>query len=308
MAAPSPASLRDLYVPPSNAWSFVPPALAHDNSTSAGNAPLAGSSSSNQWSTRTAPSNPLFDLGSSLAGDDSGLDVASLAKELLASLLLQYATNALVQPWEVGKTLLQVQWVPRETGDVVHDAAEDVDDEAELSDSSNDDSYFADPPCWKKARRPDYVIPVGSADGTWGMMKKVASFRGEGWLALWKGLLTTAVQNALSSALQPLIYSLLQSIFSPLLPSLSSFGTPSVLLPVASQVLTGFLLSPLDLVRTRLIVQSSVPRHRTYSGPLDALRQILAHEGGLRGAYLHPHLLIPTLLDSTLHALFTRFV
>ncbi|OSD05896.1 mitochondrial carrier [Trametes coccinea BRFM310] len=325
MAAPSPASLRDLYVPPSNAWSFVPPALAPENSTAAGHPPLSGpSSSAHQWSTRTAPSNPLFDLGSSLAGDDSGLDVASLAKELLASLLLQYATNALAQPWEVGKTLLQVQWVPRDTGDVVHDGADPVDDEGELSDSSNDDSYFADPSAEKPPKplraadeqgyiirqsvleegtQPDYVIPVGSADGTWGMMKKVAGFRTEGWLALWKGLFTTAVQNALSAALQPLIYSLLQSIFSPLSPSLSSLGTPSVLLPVASQVLTGFLLSPLDLIRTRLIVQSSVPRHRTYSGPLDALRQILAHEGGLRGAYLHPHLLIPTLLDSTLHAL-----
>ena len=51
------------------------------------------------------------------------------------------------------------------------------------------------------------------------------------------------------------------------------------------------------------MVQSSVPRHRTYSGPIDAFRQILAQEGGLRGVYLHPHLLIPTLFDRTLRAL-----
>lgn len=97
-------------------------------------------------------------------------------------------------------------------------------------------------------------------------------------------------------------------MFSPFSPSFSSatgssFGPTSVLLPVASQVLTGFLLSPLDLVRTRLIVQSSVARHRTYSGPIDALRQILAQEGGVRGVYLHPHLLVPTLLEYTLRAL-----
>lgn len=51
------------------------------------------------------------------------------------------------------------------------------------------------------------------------------------------------------------------------------------------------------------MVQSSVPRHRTYSGPIDAFRQVLAHEGGFRGVYLHPHLLIPTLFDCTLRAL-----
>lgn len=67
--------------------------------------------------------------------------------------------------------------------------------------------------------------------------------------------------------------------------------------------MTGFILSPLDLVRTRLIVQSSVPRHRTYSGPIDALQQILEQEGGLSGVYLHPHLFFPTIVDCTLRAL-----
>jgi mitochondrial fusion and transport protein UGO1 len=35
--------------------------------------------------------------------------------------------------------------------------------------------------------RPEYVIPVGSADGAWGMIKCVGRFRGEGWMSLWKG-------------------------------------------------------------------------------------------------------------------------
>ena len=68
-------------------------------------------------------------------------------------------------------------------------------------------------------------------------------------------------------------------------------------------MLTGFILSPLDLIRTRLIVQSSHPRYKTYTGPIDALRKILAEEGGLKGVYLHPHLLIPTLLDCTLRSI-----
>ncbi|KAH9912247.1 mitochondrial carrier [Epithele typhae] len=324
MAVPAPASLRDLYTTPSNAWSFVPPPLTQDNST---NPPLSGpSSSTQQWSTRTSP-NPLFGLSPSLT-DDSGLDITSLAKELCLAALLQYSTAAIAQPWEVGRTLLQVQWVPRDPADISPEAgAENLEDEGELSDSSSNenDSYFADPTSDKPARpprpadesgyvirqsvldegtQPEYIIPVGSADGAWGMIKRVGRFRAEGWLALFKGLLTSAVSTALSRTLQPIIYSVLESIFSPITPaSPYSYGPTSVLLPVASQVLTGFILSPLDLVRTRLMVQSSVPRYRTYSGPIDALRQILAQEGGLRGVYLHPHLFIPTLFDCTLRAL-----
>lgn len=81
---------------------------------------------------------------------------------------------------------------------------------------------------------------------------------------------------------------------------MSPFHQPPILLPVASHVLTGFILSPLDLIRTRLVVQSFSGRHRTYSGPLDALHKILRDEGGLKGIYFHPNLLIPTLLDSAL--------
>jgi fusion and transport protein UGO1 len=80
----------------------------------------------------------------------------------------------------------------------------------QLSDSSNDnDSYFTDPNAaprtgfsasrqpdeqghvrrsvLEEGTRPEYIIPVGSANGVWGMMRRVGHFRGEGWLALWKG-------------------------------------------------------------------------------------------------------------------------
>ena len=39
----------------------------------------------------------------------------------------------------------------------------------------------------EEGTRPEYVIPVGSASGVWGMIKRVGRFRSEGWLALWKG-------------------------------------------------------------------------------------------------------------------------
>lgn len=81
---------------------------------------------------------------------------------------------------------------------------------------------------------------------------------------------------------------------------MSPFHQPPVILPITSHVLTGLILSPLELIRTRLIVQSYNNRYRTYTGPFDALHKILRDEGGLKGIYFHPNLLIPTLLDSAL--------
>jgi fusion and transport protein UGO1 len=105
------------------------------------------------------------------------------------------------------------------------------------------------------------------------------------------------VKEMLSSTLQPLIDGFLQAVF---FPSLSPFHQPPLILPVASHLITGFILSPLDLIRTRLIVQSFTSRYRHYSGPIDAFKQITRDEGGLKGMYLHPQLLIPTIVDSAI--------
>jgi len=152
-----------------------------------------------------------------------------LLKALIASAVLGYTTTAIAMPWEVGKCLLQVQWVPRDVEQVddseppTEEVAEEISD-----DESGEESYFADPlnsvssrfpvphaadeqgyvvrrNVMEESTRPDYVIPVGSADGVWAMMKKLGQFRGEGWLALWKGLLTECITELLSSAMQPLI-------------------------------------------------------------------------------------------------------
>ena len=113
-------------------------------------------------------------------------------------------------------------------------------------------------------------------------------------------LLTSTLTEILSGGLQPLLHSLFEGMLMPNPGSPSSFRTP-VLIPLASHLLTGFILSPLDLVRTRLMVQSA--RYPTYSGPIDALRKILKHEGGIRGVYFHPHLFLPTIIDCTLRPL-----
>ncbi|KAF8446242.1 mitochondrial carrier domain-containing protein [Boletus edulis BED1] len=308
-------SLRDLYNPPSTQWSFFPPPSSSVPKQSATNASFP----SYQWTNRPAP-NSIFDLSSSLSvGEASSLDVSLLFRSLVASALLQYSSTAMAMPLEVGKLLLQIQWVPKDA--LTQEPEDEAEEEAEILSlaTNEEDSYFVEPgtvPTHRPApklvddrgymirtsvmedgTRPEYIISVGSASTSWGMIKRLINFHGEGWLSLWKGLLTSCIHDVAFANLQPLVDSVLHSLF---LSSQSGFYRPSPLLPVASHVLTGFLLSPLDLIRTRLIAQSSMPRYKTYGGPIHALSDILANEGGLRGIYLHPHLLIPTVLETGL--------
>ncbi|KAG1749725.1 mitochondrial carrier domain-containing protein [Suillus paluster] len=315
------SSLRDLYNPASSAWAFVPPPPPMQNASAP--APAAPAMTTYQWTNRPAH-NSIFDLSPSLdLSEPSSLNVPLLLRSLVASALLQYTSTALVMPLEVGKLLLQIQWIPKDGPAPSGQAHEEEEAEEALSDSTNEDeSYFADPvashiqyPAPKPVddqgyvvrtsvledgTRPEYIIPVGSMNGAWDMVKRVAAFRGEGWLSLWKGLFTSCVHDVLFSNVQPLVDSLMHSVF---LSSASGLYRPPFLLPVASHVITGFLLSPLDLVRTRLISQSGMQRHRTYTGPFDALTQIIAQEGGIKSIYFHPQLFIPTILDNGLRPL-----
>lgn len=103
-------SLRDLYNPPSTQWSFIPPPSSSVPKQSTANASLA----SYQWTTRPG-ANSIFDLSPSLGiGEPSSVDFSLLFRSLVASALLQYSSTALAMPLEVGKLLLQVQWVPRD--------------------------------------------------------------------------------------------------------------------------------------------------------------------------------------------------
>lgn len=42
------------------------------------------------------------------------MEIKLLFKSLIAGAVLQYTSTALAMPFEVGKLLLQVQWVPRD--------------------------------------------------------------------------------------------------------------------------------------------------------------------------------------------------
>lgn len=105
----TPASLRDLYAPPPHAWSFAPPSA---NGTDAAPPPGAPAPAAYQWSRPGA--GPLLGLSGAAAQDEDGVDVKALLAGLLTAALLQYGTTAITMPWEVGRTCLQVQWIPRD--------------------------------------------------------------------------------------------------------------------------------------------------------------------------------------------------
>ncbi|GAA6048131.1 hypothetical protein JCM3770_003676 [Rhodotorula araucariae] len=295
------------------------------------------------------------DRYASLAGgdDSSGAGGAAAAaahaggamlRAFVTSSLLSFTGVAMVQPFEVGKTLAQVQWVPREGAELAWGVDEDAvgaEEAVEIDDEGDAEAYFEDlrtasapafqpPPMAGDAfpprptspggyltrggvdalgTRPEWIMPIVVQGGVWDMIKAVGRWKGEGWASLWKGQLTTCVLDGLTTAIQPFF---LSALTVALLPS-SSFSAlpliyapkpgPLLVLTTLSHTLTTVLLSPLDLVRTRLIVQSAQPQHRKYKGPLHALRTIVEEEGGVWTTYLHPNLLLPAVLEGIVRPL-----
>jgi fusion and transport protein UGO1 len=124
---------------------------------------------------------------------------------------------------------------------------------------------------------------------------------------LYTGAFTTFVLDVSTSTIQPIISSILSLAAPSALTSLPLPYAPhpyrSLTLLLSSHLLTGIIVSPLDLIRTRLIAQSTLPPHRKYKSPRNALSQILKEEGGWKTIYLHPNLFIPTVLDYTFRPL-----
>jgi hypothetical protein len=115
-AMTAPPSLRDLYNYPSSAWSFLPAPTPSSDTTSPAHSQVVSPTYQYQWSTRPSY-NSIFDLSPSIdLNERSSLNATLLFRSLLASAVLQYTSSAIAMPWEVGKLLLQVQWVPRDTG------------------------------------------------------------------------------------------------------------------------------------------------------------------------------------------------
>ncbi|KAL1406106.1 hypothetical protein Q8F55_007789 [Vanrija albida] len=319
-----PQSVRGLYTPPAEEWVFLPPTVSPPAAAAAQAQPA-------HLPTPFAPEDDdLTDLG--LPGP----------VQLFGS---QFFLTALGMPFDVGKTLLQVEYRPRKKyappevrDEQSREASRDWGAEEDtLSNPDEADVYFSDrlvapsgnfvpPPPPKSADASGYLEDtsptwllkddpdVSRGNGVWGMIRRVRATASEGLPALWKGQVVATLQGVLSTVLQPrihaLVFSAVPSSGAPLpldfpLTALPHPGLPLVL-QVASHALTQFILSPLELVKTRLIVApGSLP---STPSSVTILRRAIRDEGGFTGLYLAPNVLIPTLLEVTLKPLLSMAI
>lgn len=120
------------------------------------------------------------------------------------------------------------------------------------------------------------------------------------------GQLTSTILDALSGAIQPAILSFFHSFSSRPDAMTPPYSIGTLILPVLSHAVTAHLLSPLDLLRTRLICQplsSPAVSLPVSILPVAPLIHLISREGGLRATYTHSQLLIPSILDNTIRPL-----
>ncbi|ORX95611.1 mitochondrial carrier [Basidiobolus meristosporus CBS 931.73] len=258
------------------------------------------------------------------------------AKGLAAYAALKYFSTAIANPFEVGQTLLQVQYLPKD------DEQEEVNTEKEQSDDpyageeldEDDMEYFdvqmsstIDPSSgqekkqadhmgylirksvYDESTRPAYQLPPLDTN-TWGVIKALVRQPTEGWRSLWKGQFTNWLYDMTHLFLQPSLEGMLNDsfdLYDDTIPLVHlDNAAPNVATLVASHLAVGVLLSPLEVVRTRLIVQTSSKKHRKYQGPFHCLRTIIAEEGF--GSLYWSHNLLPTVIYHTISPLISNTI
>ncbi|KAI8327402.1 mitochondrial carrier domain-containing protein [Choanephora cucurbitarum] len=224
----------------------------------------------------------------------------------------KYFITMLTSPFEVGTTLLQVQYSPHQDVENPFHSDTDTDDEEgffrrpaslDMSRVRPDLSTMTSVSVYDDKNRPVHQMAPMEGGGVLEILNSIIKQSTEGWASLFKGQRVTWLYEMLRAVLRPALESSLNDIFGlyddtiPLL-HLDNV-TPNIATMVFSHVAVGILLSPLEIIRTRLVVQSASPLCRKYKGPFHALRLMLSEEGGLSGIYLNKNL-IPTILYHTI--------
>ncbi|KAA8910432.1 mitochondrial carrier domain-containing protein [Sphaerosporella brunnea] len=258
-------------------------------------------------------------------------------RRVLDQAILKYTSILISQPFEVAKTVLQCQYVPRkeggrskhhgprgDTATTEEDVGDSEEEEAkEESEEDNPWTTFETEVCFytqaslapdtgprkmtdragyvleekEAAPRPDYMIRKVNPSSVNDCLK--ALWAKEGVWGIWKGTNATFIHSVLVSTLEAWTTSFLSAVLSLPDPGVteiadSTHPLASLGVAVAASALTALVLSPLDLIRTKLILTpaSSKPRNL-----LPSLRTLPSY-------FIPPSLILPT----TLHAVLPSFI
>ncbi|TPX62987.1 hypothetical protein PhCBS80983_g00154 [Powellomyces hirtus] len=208
--------------------------------------------------------------------------------DLASFALRNYALAVLTSPLQIVETLSEVQYQKREDGD------EDAARSGTVTSTSAAGTLGQEESTALTIASEHQLGPL--QDGVWDNLREIVESDGEGWTSLLKGHFTNFAFNASYAILQPALEEAINDMFD-----VYEDTHPATL--IASHVVVGGLLSPLELVRTRLIVQPSVSQRKKYYGPIHALHAVTTEEAtGLGNLYSLRHL-IPSIFISGLSPL-----
>ncbi|KYK61566.1 mitochondrial fusion protein [Drechmeria coniospora] len=306
--------LRPYYIPPTIGEAVDPISSSHANSSYSQHA------TGNNTRYATKARDVLTDLNYKGLLDDSSPSIVQSAKELVDELLWKYTSVLMAQPFEVAKMMLQ---------------ARDQDDNATLgtpepedSDSEGDEpAYFTSnvpgaampsrngalgnrrqpsslPQSTRAPKKPNHYLVLRRPDSVFDVIGQL--WARDGVWGVWKGSNATFLYTVLQSLLENWSRSFFSAIFNVpdlgvkedlerLIDIASPYPWMSLFVAGAAAVATGVLLSPLDLVRTRLIM---TPIYNGQRRTLACLRAL--------PSYLCPAAIaLPTVLNSLIHPLLT---
>ncbi|CDH53454.1 mitochondrial carrier [Lichtheimia corymbifera JMRC:FSU:9682] len=267
--------------------------------------------------------------------EDLGEDHAVLQEMTTSSLSLaayKYLMTVINNPLDVATTLLQVQYAPHTSVEVIasHESIQQqqqqpqqqqptTPDASSSSSSEDEDGFFARPkPIDRKrrsiksqrrrssqqlniprsvyddSRRPEYQMAPIEEGGITKVLQRITQQKGEGWMALFKGQRLAWIHDLLWGIMQPGLRAFLNDTFGLYDDSVAVDKIwPNVITSVVSHIVVGVLLSPLEIIRTRLLVQSS--SRSKYKSIFGALKDLYKEHGSIRNVYVSNNL-IPTIV------------
>ncbi|TPX38265.1 hypothetical protein SmJEL517_g00053 [Synchytrium microbalum] len=210
-----------------------------------------------------------------------------------SGLALQHYTLAVIlSPLQVAEILSQVQyWKRPDRNTASSPEEEELPLGAEAASFYNDEdgvSVIA-----SESRHLYHPRLARLQDGLVENWKHIVHHPDEGWTALLKGHVTGFIEYMAFSVLQPAVEETLNDVFD-------VYDDVHPITLTVSHVIVGGILSPLELIKTRIIVQSSPSNRKKYHNPIHAASTIVHEENGTLSTLYSTRHLFPSI---TLHAL-----